>query len=875
MAILSSVPTETLYDACIVGAGPVGLSLALEAYGHGLRVLILESGSNQNEGDAISAELSRAAIVAPLRHAPMALATRRAFGGSSWLWGGRCVPYESIDFAHRDWVPNSGWPLTLEEMQPWYPRAANYLNCGSADFRSPSAAWPDMGEIEISQLERWARRPKLASTLGARVLAVAEARTGAAPISSPASDADTGACIDLLFDTTVTGMVFKEAGTPVVSTTTVPVDPLTIRNLQARHRDNTVVLRARHYVLACGGLENTRLLLAVQRSQPTLFGGPDGPLGRYYMGHIFGGIASIVLTRPQDFADLDFKRDDTATYVRRRFTLSSAAQREHKLLNTSFFADNPPFYDQRHRNATLSMVFLGLAIPAIGRRMIAEAIRLKHIGPPPYHYGAHVMNILRRPWCAATDIVAILRLRYLSATRKPGFVLHNQGGTYALNYHAEQIPNPDSRVTLNNETDAMGMPRLTIDFRYLAADADSVVAAHDILDRQLRASGKGRLEYQRPPEQRVAHVLEQATDGFHQAGTTRMSDDPCNGVVDRNCKVFGVANLHIASSSVFTTTGEANPTFMAVALAARLAARIAAVSATTAIHAGAALSDHPPHHKTAMRPIQIVRLPGTDLDVSRLSFGTASLHHLFTQEKRQALLSAAIEAGFTHFDTSPLYGFGLAEQSLGQLRAIDRQNITVASKVGLYGPHGATPHMLDILVRKVAGKAVKGLNRAVVDWSLATARISLENSLRRLRRERLDILYLHEPVQALIVTDEWLQWLESRQQAGQIRYFGIAGEAPLLAAILDASPALAPIVQMRDSLGQQQADLLSRHGRALQFTYGYLADAAQSQTPAALTLQQALQRNPNGSILVSTRRIERVAALAAVGAVGAVGAPAA
>lgn len=888
MAILSSVPTETLYDVCIVGAGPVGLSLALEAHGHGLRVLILESGSNQNEGDAISAELSHAAIVAPLRHAPMALATRRAFGGSSWLWGGRCVPYESIDFAHRDWVPHSGWPLTLEEMQPWYSRAANYLDCGNADFRSPSPAWPDMGEIEVSQLERWARRPKLAPTLGARVLAVAEARTGAEPISGPAARANTIACIDLLFETTVTGMVFEETGA---------ADPLKIHNLQARHRDKNVVLRARHYVLACGGLENTRLLLSVQRSQPKLFGGPDGPLGRYYMGHIFGGIASVVLTRPQDFADLDFTRDATATYVRRRFTLSAAAQREHKLLNTSFFADNPPFYDQRHRNATLSMVFLGLAIPAIGRRMIAEAIRLKHIGPPPYHYGAHVMNILRRPWRAATDIITILRLRYLSATRKPGFVLHNQGGTYALNYHAEQIPNPDSRVTLNNETDAMGMPRLTIDFRYLAADADSVVAAHDILDRQLRASGKGRLEYQRPPEQRVAHVLEQATDGFHQAGTTRMGDDPRNGVVDRNCKVFGIANLHIASSSVFTTTGEANPTFMAVALAARLAARIAnqlattpasahlssardpaarpapasttAVFAAATIHTGAALPDHPPHHKTAMRPIQIVRLPGTDLDVSRLSFGTASLHHLFTQEKRQALLSAAIEAGFTHFDTSPLYGFGLAEQSLGQLRAIDRQNITVASKVGLYGPHGATPHMLDILVRKVAGKAVKGLNRAVVDWSLATARISLENSLRRLRRERLDILYLHEPVQALIVTDEWLQWLESRQQAGQIRYFGIAGEAPLLAAILDASPALAPIVQIRDSLGQQQADLLSRHGRALQFTYGYLADAAQSQTPAALTLQQALQRNPNGSILVSTRRIERVAALAAVGAVGA------
>ena len=827
MVMLSAAPVDHGYDVCIVGAGPVGLALALEAEALGLQVLLLESGQPEEAPDEHDA--SRAQVLNQQTHAPMTLAARRTLGGSSWLWGGRCVPFETIDFEARDYVPHSGWPIGREDILPWYPKAAAYLDCGSANFRSAAPHWPDLGEIELSQLERWARQPRLAQKLAPRVLA------------SPR--------IHLLFNATVTDITFDSGGKSVLS-------------LQARHQEQTIAVQAARYVLAGGGLETTRLLLSVQQTHPAMFGASDGPLGRYYMGHIFGSIASIVLQQPEDFAALDFSCDATGTYVRRRFTLSEAAQRQHHLLNTSFFADNPPFYDQRHRNATLSMVFLGLSIPAIGRRVITEAIRLRHIGPPPWHYSAHLMNILRRPWQAATDIWTILRLRYFSPVRKPGFVLHNQGGAYALNYHAEQIPNPDSRVTLNEERDAYGMPRLTIDFRYLPADAESVAQAHAILDRQLRAAGKGQVDYHRPPDQRIAHIMEQATDGFHQAGTTRMSHDPRLGVVDRDCRVHGIDNLFIASSSVFPTTGEANPTFMAVALAARLAAKLADLAATAPVATNTiAPTSRTPATAHESQTMQTISLPGTSLTVSRLAFGTASLHHLFRSAQRQALLSEAINHGFSHFDTSPLYGFGLAEQSLGQLPIADLQRITIASKVGLYGPPGATANIADILLRKVAGKALPALNKADVDWNLARARSSLDNSLRRLRRGWLDILFLHEPVAALIASDEWLTWLHSLVQEGKIKQFGIAGEAPLIKAMLEHCPALAEVVQVRDSLNQRQADILLPHARPMQFTYGYLAG---TQGGSADTLRQALQRNSSGAVLVSTRRLERVAELARV-----------
>jgi aryl-alcohol dehydrogenase-like predicted oxidoreductase len=263
--------------------------------------------------------------------------------------------------------------------------------------------------------------------------------------------------------------------------------------------------------------------------------------------------------------------------------------------------------------------------------------------------------------------------------------------------------------------------------------------------------------------------------------------------------------------------------------------------------------------------VQSILIPDTDLKVSRLSFGTASLHHLYSDGRRQGLLQHALASGFTHFDTAPYYGFGLAEAALGRLPAVDRQRITVATKVGLYGPDGARPDIVNVVARKIAGKVIAGLNRAVVDWRLDRARESLAGSLRRLGREHVDVLYLHEPEAALIETDEWLRWLESSQRAGHVGHFGIAGEADRVAAML-ARFGSWPVVQMRDSLVAREADLMQSHGRPLQFTYGYLADPARPAGSPSETLGAALQQNRTGSILVSTRRATRVAELAAAAA---------
>ena len=129
--------------------------------------------------------------------------------------------------------------------------------------------------------------------------------------------------------------------------------------------------------------------------------------------------------------------------------------------------------------------------------------------------------------------------------------------------------------------------------------------------------------------------------------------------------------------------------------------------------------------------IDRVSLPGTNFDVSRLSFGTASLHHLYSSRARQALLQGALDIGITHFDTSPYYGYGLAEQELGILQKRNRDAFTVATKVGLYPNGSRFSGTLTVWARKIIGKAFPAISMPVVNWSVSAAEKSLELSLKR------------------------------------------------------------------------------------------------------------------------------------------------
>lgn len=259
-----------------------------------------------------------------------------------------------------------------------------------------------------------------------------------------------------------------------------------------------------------------------------------------------------------------------------------------------------------------------------------------------------------------------------------------------------------------------------------------------------------------------------------------------------------------------------------------------------------------------------VVIENTDVQVSRIAFGTASLHHLFGKRQRQRLLETAASVGITHFDTAPYYGFGLAENDLGDFLHGRRAAFTITTKVGLYPPRGASRNRFAVWSRKALGKFYPGMVKPRIDWSVHWAATSLNASLRRLKTDYVDFLLLHEPDIGRVNSDEFLSWLEREKRHGKIRCWGLAGLPELLERWLAVNHPLTQVLQTRDSLDRHEADFILRHGRQLQLTYGYLSSRRGAvQTGSANTLiRQALIRNPQGSILLATRWPERLNPLA-------------
>lgn len=529
-------------DVCVVGSGPAGMTVALELAARGRRVLLLESGGLT--ADPAVNELSASYIVDERVHDDTRITVSRQLGGTSNLWGARCQPFDAIDFAARDWIGPGAWPAGMaQELAPWYGRACELLSCGEPVFHDPAPGLVvDDGRIDMTRIERFSARPKMQQ---AHAQALAQ---------DPR--------IDVRLGCTVVDAQLSGEGR---------ITALTVCTPDARRIDVPV----RQVVLAMGGLETTRLLLALQYRYPALFGGPQGPLGRYYMAHVIGEVSDVTLRDDAVDRAFDFYLDGRGSYARRRFIPSDAEQAQRRLPNVSFWPVVPPVADARHRSALLSTVFLAMSIGPLGRLLMAEAIRRYH-APAGTPRGPHLANVLRGLPQAVAGSLRFLHQRYAQRPRIPGFFMRNPSRTYGLSYHAEHFPHADSRVTLGSDCDRFGLRRLRVDLRFGREDAQALFRAHELMREWLAATGLGELRYRQPAAQTPDAILACARHGTHQIGTVRMAEDAHHGVVDAQLRSFDIHNLHVASSAVFPTSGQANPTLTLVALSARLASRLAA-----------------------------------------------------------------------------------------------------------------------------------------------------------------------------------------------------------------------------------------------------------------------------------------------------------
>jgi choline dehydrogenase-like flavoprotein len=531
-------------EVAIVGAGPAGITLALELASTGHRVLLIESG-----GDSHSTAIQRLGDTVdedPV-HVPMSLATRRQIGGASNLWAGRCVPFDPIDFERRSIVGNAHWPVSFQELESRFARACEWCMCGEPVFDAtqiPSLAgaalipgWPE-GDVRSTSLERWSMPTNFGRAYRAR-----------------------------LRDSALVTVVSRLTCTEIVC----GIDGDSVAHLDARTlAGQRVRIRAKRYVLACGGIESTRLLLASTRHHRTGIGDHSGHLGHWYMAHLGASIAQVHFSTPARQTIYGFERDPAGIYVRRRFTFSPEHLAEHELPNVAMWLENPEISDPSHGNAVLSFIYLALASP-VGRYFIAEGIRRRKIDTrKPVSNWQHFWNVARNVPKAAWFALTFGYERFVKRGYKvPGVFVPSASNAYRLYYHGEHLPHYDSHISATGELDRLGVPRIRTCLRFQKDDIRAAIRVHEQFDTYLRKHAIGYLEYlYEDPE---AGFRAQLLDGYHQAGTTRMSARPEDGVLDAQLAVHGFSDLFVASSSAFVTSGQANSTFMIVAFAVRLA----------------------------------------------------------------------------------------------------------------------------------------------------------------------------------------------------------------------------------------------------------------------------------------------------------------
>ncbi len=507
---------------CITGAGPAGITLALELAGRGIDVILLESGGKGFEAETQS--LYDGEVAGDL-NTDVSSSRLREFGGTSQHWTGLCAPLQPIDFEKRPGVPHSGWPITRADLDPYYARAQPYLQLGPFDYDFQS--WKDA-------------------------------------LPGPGLPLDPALVIDAVYQQSPPTRFYETYWTTIktnprircyihANLIDIALDGEAVAHCDFSTLDGRkLTVEATNYVVACGGIENARILLNCNRQRAQGIGNEHGLVGRYYMDHLnceAGAILfadnNINLTLYDGFVEAD----GTALQVGLKLP-SETMRREGLLNNTAFLV---PAYE----NKNFSNDFRNH-----GWVSFSNIVKAFAHGEVPDRFAENICNATED-----ADAVAIGIYRHVVRS----FASTGRALAAGLRQDAEQSPNPDSRVFPNEETDPFGWRRITLDWQIAPSDLDSLRRTHELIGAAVGAAGLGRVHIgiTDPPDLGIVYT------GYHHMGTTRMSEDPHKGVVDRNCRVHSVKNLYMAGSSVFTTAGTANPTLTIVALAARLADHLA------------------------------------------------------------------------------------------------------------------------------------------------------------------------------------------------------------------------------------------------------------------------------------------------------------
>ncbi len=510
-------------DLCIIGSGPAGLSIAKEFIGTKVNVLIVESGGWEEEAETQS--LYDIENVGAPRYIQQDQVRNRIFGGTSHTWTGKCAPFDPIDFQKRNWIPHSGWPIQQTDLEDYLDRARENLRLGSSCYderlwkafkvSSPYRFNSKLLKSQFWQYSKVSKQDRQPMRFGPYL--IGEANN-----------------INVLLHANVTHLNTDEQGTKLES--------VEISTLDKR----VSLIKAKVVILCCGGVENARLLLASNRILKNGVGNKNDMVGRFLMDHPGSLLGTFDPKKSQAiserFGSYFLKSSNDYNVYQHGLALAPELQEKEQLLNAAAFlievaAEDNPWNSFRRLKTVLRQ-----------RKLTKSACLdvfniLRHL--PFVLWGAYRLLVRGQPPIAKVDEMLL----------------------YSL---VEQNPDPESRVTLSDQKDRLGMSISKLNWQISDLEKRTVSRLAHLIDQEFERLNLPKLKLSdwlsKDGDWRSNFI-----DRAHPTGTTRMSNHPEDGVVDPNCQVHELEGLFISGSSVFPTTGHANPTLMIVAMAIRLA----------------------------------------------------------------------------------------------------------------------------------------------------------------------------------------------------------------------------------------------------------------------------------------------------------------
>ena len=506
---------KTIYaDMCVIGAGAAGTVLANQFNGKSIKCCILESGGLEYESDTQALNIGRN-VGQP--YYPLVGTRLRFFGGTTNHWGANCHPFSELTFKGRSWISNSKWPVSRADIDPYYHQAQELLGLPKKSWNVDH--WADQagdiipgfikGRLEPYVVQIGPRQQSLFRNLYKTVFERSE-------------------------------NIYTYLYANVIKLETDSSRRLIDRAHIACLTGNQFFVKAPIFVLATGGIENARLLLLSN------LGNENDLVGRYFMDHIRFNAGTVAPISGLRLGSLSGISRANKTRFQIQYRTSDFFQREKRITQAAIMLSDIPNIRYVNHNSSISIKSL--------KRIWMDLKSLR----VPKHIVSDSLNIINE-----LDEVA----KYFYTRARFGDSLPLEAVNFSL--RIEPMPNPQSRVILDKDVDALGLRRVKLDWQLSESDKITAKMAIRALAIEAGGSGDGRVN---------SFLMEDdwdwplgTTGGHHQIGTTRMSADPKFGVVNENCRLHSVDNLYVAGSSVFPTADLGWPTMTIIAFTLRLA----------------------------------------------------------------------------------------------------------------------------------------------------------------------------------------------------------------------------------------------------------------------------------------------------------------